>query len=306
MQGQGTLQLQASKYVPVRFQFSVMTVIAPATLDNPRYHSSTVTVSTFWEQAMGRLEGKAALITGAASGIGQATAQLMAKEGATVYLSDIREIEGEKAAQDIASEDGNANFLPLDVTQETAWEKAVEAIMEDTGHLDILVNNAGIPGAGVRIEDMELETWRHCTTICLDGVFLGVKHGIRAMRKGDGGSIINISSIAGKIGIPTSGNYCAAKGGVKLLTKTAALECANKEPRVRINSIHPGFIDTDLLAGAIQHRGPWFREFIEYNVPMAELGTARDIAEGIVYLASDAAKFVTGSELVIDGGYLAR
>lgn len=255
---------------------------------------------------MGRLKGKVALITGAASGIGRQTARLMAQEGATVVLTDIRAHEGEQAAAEIASSDGAARFLALDVTQEADWENAVEAVMEEDGHLDILVNNAGIPGAGIRLEEMSLDTWRQCISICLDGVFLGVKHGIRAMRQGDGGSIVNISSIAGKIGIPTSGNYCAAKGGVKLLTKTAALECANKDPLVRVNSVHPGFIDTDLLAGAIQHRGRWFSEYIETTVPMATLGEAADIAEGIVYLASDAAKFVTGSELVIDGGFLAR
>ncbi len=252
---------------------------------------------------MGRLEGKTTLITGAASGIGRETARAMAREGARVVLSDIRTVEGEKAADEIGDA---ASFQPLDVTREEDWERVVETVIGEAGQLDILVNNAGIPGAGIRIEDMEMETWRHCIAICLDGVFLGVKHGIRAMHRGDGGSIVNISSIAGKIGIPTSGNYCAAKGGVKLLTKTAALECADIDPVVRINSVHPGFIDTDLLAGAIQHRGPWFREYIENTVPMGKLGAVEDIAEGCVYLASDAAKFVTGSELVIDGGFLAR
>lgn len=252
---------------------------------------------------MARLDGKVALISGAASGIGQCTAQLMAREGATVVLTDIRDVEGEKSAAGIGDA---ARYLSLDVTREEDWEAAIETVMDEAGRLDILVNNAGIPGAGIKLEDMELETWRQCVSICLDGVFLGVKHGIRAMKKGSGGSIINISSIAGKIGIPTSGNYCAAKGGVKLLTKTAALECAKTDPVVRVNSVHPGFIETDLLAGAIQHRGPWFREYIETTVPMAKLGEVTDIAEGIVYLASDAAKFVTGSELVIDGDFLAR
>ena len=252
---------------------------------------------------MGRLEGKVALITGAASGIGQKSAELMAREGATVVLTDIRDIEGEKSAAEIGDA---ASYLALDVTKEADWEAATETVMDETGHLDILVNNAGIPGAGVKLEDMELETWHQCISICLDGVFLGIKHGIRAMKKGTGGSIVNTSSIAGKIGIPMSGNYCAAKGGVKLLTKTAALECANTDPVVRVNSVHPGFIETDLLQSAIQHRGRWFSEYIDSTVPMAKLGETADIAEGIFYLASDAAKFVTGSELVIDGGFLAR
>jgi len=252
---------------------------------------------------MARLAGKVALITGAASGIGQKTAQLMAREGAAVVLTDIRDVAGETSAAAIG---GAGRYLSLDVTQEASWETAIESVTEQEGQLDILVNNAGIAGAGVKLEDMTLESWRQCTAICLDGVFLGIKHGIRAMKQGSGGSIVNISSIAGKIGIPTSGNYCAAKGGVTLLTKTAALECADDDPVVRVNSVHPGFIDTDMVAGAIQHRGPWFRQYIEDMVPMAKLGEADDIAEGIVYLASDAAKFVTGSELVIDGGYLAR
>ena len=252
---------------------------------------------------MDQLAGKVAMITGAASGIGQKTAQLMANKGATVVLTDIRDVEGEKSAAAIGSA---ASYISLDVTQEVAWKGTIDTVMEAHGHLDILVNNAGIPGAGIKLEDMEMDTWRQCIAICLDGVFLGIKYGIRAMKQGSGGSIINISSIAGKIGIPTSGNYCAAKGGVKLLTKTAALECANTDPVVRVNSVHPGFIETDLLAGAIQHRGPWFRQYIEDTVPMAKRGETADIAEGIVYLPSDAAKFVTGSELVIDGGFLAR
>ncbi len=255
---------------------------------------------------MARLEGKVALITGAASGIGQKTAQLMAREGATVVLTDIRDIEGERSAAEIVDDGGAARYLALDVTKETDWETAIETVMDEAGQLDILVNNAGIPGAGIKLEDMEMETWRLCISICLDGVFLGIKHGIRAMKKGTGGSIVNTSSIAGKIGIPMSGNYCAAKGGVKLLTKTAALECAKTDPVVRVNSVHPGFIETDLLQSAIQHRGRWFSEYIDSTVPMAKLGETEDIAEGILYLASDAAKFVTGSELVIDGGFLAR
>ncbi|MDP6516918.1 MAG: glucose 1-dehydrogenase [Alphaproteobacteria bacterium] len=255
---------------------------------------------------MTRLDGKVALITGAAGGIGREAARLMALEGASVVLTDIRAPEGRAVADDIAAKGGGARFMALDVTREADWEQTIESVMDEAGALDVLVNNAGIAGAGIALDEMDLETWRRCLAICLDGVFLGVKHGIRAMRRGGGGSIINVSSIAGKIGIPTSGNYCAAKGGVKLLTKTAALECAGGEPLIRVNSVHPGFIDTDMVAGAIQRRGPWFRELVETSVPMGRLGEARDIAEGIVYLASDAAKFVTGSELVIDGGYLAR
>ena len=161
-------------------------------------------------------------------------------------------------------------------------------------------------GSGIEIEDMDFSIWRNCLSVNLDGVFLGCKYGIKAMRKGRGGSIINISSILGFAGLATATNYCASKGGVRLLTKAAALECARKTPLVRVNSIHPGFIDTPMVAGAIQRRGPEFRNYIEENVPLGELGEPSDIAEGVVYLASDGAKFVTGTELTIDGGFLAR
>jgi 3(or 17)beta-hydroxysteroid dehydrogenase len=255
---------------------------------------------------MGRLDGKVALLTGSASGLGRATGELMAKEGATVVLSDIQEVEGENVAAAIRESGGACSFKAHDTTIEDQWERVCAEIMEEHGHLDILLNGAGIGGGGVPIEDMELAMWHRCISINLDGVFLGCKHGIRAMRQGTGGSIINISSILGITAMPNTSNYAASKGGVRLLTKAAALECARKTPRVRVNSIHPGFIDTPMVASSIQRRGPEFREYIEDNVPFGELGEPVDIAEGVIYLASDAAKFVTGSELVIDGGYLAR
>ena len=169
-----------------------------------------------------------------------------------------------------------------------------------------MLNGAGVGGSGIEIEDMDFSIWRNCLSVNLDGVFLGCKYGIKAMRNGRGGSIINISSILGFAGLATATNYCASKGGVRLLTKAAALECARKTPLVRVNSIHPGFIDTPMVAGAIQRRGSEFRNYIEENVPLGKLGEPSDIAEGVVYLASDGAKFVTGTELTIDGGFLAR
>lgn len=255
---------------------------------------------------MGRLDGKVALLTGGASGLGKATGELMAREGATVVLSDLQAVEGEKVADAITAAGGACSFKPHDTTSEAQWEKVCAEIMEDHGQLDILLNGAGVGSNATDIEDMELEVWRHCLAVNLDGVFLGCKHGIRAMRQGSGGSIINISSILGFAGLATATNYCASKGGVRLLSKAAALECARKTPVVRVNSIHPGFIDTPMVAGAIQRRGPEFKDYIEDNVPFRRLGEPVDIAEGVVYLASDAAKFVTGTELVIDGGFLAR
>ena len=193
-----------------------------------------------------------------------------------------------------------------DTTSEEGWREICDYILERHGHLDILLNGAGVGGSGIEIEDMDFSIWRNCLSVNLDGVFLGCKYGIKAMRNGRGGSIINISSILGFAGLATATNYCASKGGVRLLTKAAALECARKTPLVRVNSIHPGFIDTPMVAGAIQRRGSEFRNYIEENVPLGKLGEPSDIAEGVVYLASDGAKFVTGTELTIDGGFLAR
>ncbi len=255
---------------------------------------------------MGRLDGKVALITGGASGLGKATGQLMAKEGATVVLSDLQEVEGTAVSKQIKENGGHCFFIKQDTTSEEGWQDICDSILENHGHLDILLNGAGVGSSAVEIEDMDFSTWRNCLSVNLDGVFLGCKYGIRAMRKGNGGSIINISSILGFAGLATATNYCASKGGVRLLTKAAALECARKTPLVRVNSIHPGFIDTPMVAGAIQRRGPEFRNYIEDNVPLGELGEPIDIAEGVVYLASDGAKFVTGTELTIDGGFLAR
>ena len=255
---------------------------------------------------MGRLDGKVALITGGASGLGKATGKLMAKEGATVVLSDLQEVEGTAVSKQIKENGGHCFFIKQDTTSEEGWQDICDSILENHGHLDILLNGAGVGSSAVEIEDMDFSTWRSCLSVNLDGVFLGCKYGIRAMRKGNGGSIINISSILGFAGLATATNYCASKGGVRLLTKAAALECARKTPLVRVNSIHPGFIDTPMVAGAIQRRGPEFRNYIEDNVPLGELGEPIDIAEGVVYLASDGAKFVTGTELTIDGGFLAR
>ncbi len=255
---------------------------------------------------MGRLDGKVALITGGASGLGKATGKLMAKEGATVVLSDLQEVEGTAVSKQIKENGGDCFFIKQDTTSEEGWQDICDSILENHGHLDILLNGAGVGSSAVEIEDMDFSTWRNCLSVNLDGVFLGCKYGIRAMRKGNGGSIINISSILGFAGLATATNYCASKGGVRLLTKAAALECARKTPLVRVNSIHPGFIDTPMVAGAIQRRGPEFRNYIEENVPLGELGEPNDIAEGVVYLASDGAKFVTGTELTIDGGFLAR
>jgi len=254
---------------------------------------------------MGRVQDKVALVTGGAAGIGRATAELLAREGAAVALSDLQDVAGEDVAAGITAAGGRAIYLHHDVTDEAAWEQVIASVQGTFGGLDILVNNAGVRGSGTPLEETSLEVWRDCLAVNLDGVFLGIKHAMRAM-KDRGGSIINTSSILGFIGLPLTANYAASKGGVRLLSKAAAVECAQRGLKIRVNSVHPGFIDTNMVASAIQDRGPQLRQMIEQMQPTGSMGEAADIAEGILYLASDAAKFVTGSELVIDGGYLAR
>jgi len=255
---------------------------------------------------MGRVDDKVALITGGASGIGRATAELMAREGAMVVLTDVQDEAGADVAATIADAGGMVAYHHHDVTDEAAWIKIIEEVRAEYGRLDILVNNAGISGAsGVPVEEIALESWRGTMSVNLDGVFLGVKHGVAAMTEG-GGSIINTSSILGFVGLPFTSAYSASKGGVRLLSKAVAMECAARGLKIRVNSVHPGFIDTPMVGGAIQKGGPERREAILSSQPTGEMGRPEDIAEGVLYLASDAAKFVTGSELVIDGGYLAR
>lgn len=254
---------------------------------------------------MGRITDKIALITGGASGIGRATAELMAKEGATVVLSDLQDGAGEDTVAAILAAGGTAQYHHHDVTDEADWKKIVAAILSEHGRLDILVNNAGVGGNGLPVEETPLELWRATMAVNLDGVFLGVKHGVAAMKE-NGGVIINISSVLGMIGLPLTAAYAASKGGVRLLTKAIAIECAARGLKIRVNSVHPGFIDTPMVGGAIQRGGPERRQAILNSQPTGEMGQPSDIAEGILYLASNAAKFVTGSELVIDGGYLAR
>ena len=254
---------------------------------------------------MGRVTDKIALITGGASGIGRATAELMAHEGATVVLSDLQDGAGEDTVAAITAAGGRAQYHHHDVTDEADWKKIIAAILAEHGCLDILVNNAGVGGNGLPVEETPLELWRATMAVNLDGVFLGVKHGVAAMKE-NSGAIINTSSILGVVGLPLTAAYTASKGGVRLLTKAVAIECAARGLKIRVNSVHPGFIDTPMVGGAIQRGGPERRDAILKSQPTGEMGQPSDIAEGILYLASDAAKFVTGSELVIDGGYLAR
>jgi NAD(P)-dependent dehydrogenase (short-subunit alcohol dehydrogenase family) len=246
-----------------------------------------------------RLAGKVALISGAARGQGEAEARLFVKEGASVVLGDILIDPGQKVAADIRTQGGQATFVKLDVTQESDWQQAVDTAVSTYGKLNILVNNAGIfPIEGVEATNMEL--WNRVIAINQTGVWLGMKYAIPAMRQAGGGSIVNISSIAGLIGSGMAAAYHGTKGAVRLLTKTAAIEYAKEQ--IRINSVHPGGVDTVML-DVLNREG---KQAATQAHPLGRLATADDVAYGVLYLASDEASFVTGAELVIDGGYTAQ
>ena len=244
-----------------------------------------------------RLEGKIALISGGARGIGAATARLMAREGATVVIGDILQKDGLGTEAEISEAGGEALFVSLDVTSEADWNAAVSVTVTKYGKLDILVNNAGI-SSRTGVEETTVESWDQVMDINAKGVFLGTKAAIPEMRKAGGGSIINISSIYGIVGSGASSAYHAAKGAVRVFTKAAAIQCA--KDGIRVNSVHPGFVDTPMTEA--HHGIPSVRQARTSQTPLGRLGVSEDIAPGILYLASDQSSFVTGSELVIDGG----
>jgi NAD(P)-dependent dehydrogenase (short-subunit alcohol dehydrogenase family) len=254
---------------------------------------------------MGQLDGKVAIVTGAASGIGAASAQTLAREGATVVVSDIDEPGGEKLIGTINAAGGEAIFLAQDVTDEERWVAVVAEIERRYGRLDILFANAGIGIGAPSIVDMSLADWRRQTAVNLDGVFLSVKHCLPLMRRSGGGSIIMTSSIAGLRGSPVLAGYCATKGGVRLFAKAIAMECAARGDGVRVNSVHPGIIDTPIWGKELQggRNQPFdVEEMGRLGAPIGRVGRAQDIANGVLFLASDTASYITGQELVIDGG----
>ncbi len=248
---------------------------------------------------MGRVSGKVALVTGAASGIGKAVAKMLAREGAAVAATDI---DSEGGAATVAEIGDNARFIAHDVTDEDAWRSAIGSAVDAFGGLHILVNCAGI-GFASNLEETTLEDWRRVHAIDLDSVFLGCKHAVAVMADGGGGSIVNISSISGIIAGHNLGAYNSAKAGVRLLTKSVALHCARKGYNVRCNSVHPTFVDTPILDSILKRAG---REEglakLARQVPLGRVGSPDDVAYGVLYLASDESGYVTGSELIIDGG----
>jgi NAD(P)-dependent dehydrogenase (short-subunit alcohol dehydrogenase family) len=253
---------------------------------------------------MNRVQGKVAIVTGGAMGIGEACATLLAAEGAKVALTDVNRAAGEAAARKIG---GQAVFLSHDVSREEDWTRVIADVVQRFGRLDILVNNAGLGIMG-DVEHATTESWRRLMGVNLEGVFFGIRAAIPPMRRSGGGSIINLSSIEGIIGDPDLAAYNSSKGAVRLLTKSAALYCAREKTGIRVNSVHPGYIRTPMVESAVKGSpdpaAMWKR--IESLHPIGHIGKPDDIAYGVLYLASDESAFVTGTELVIDGGYTAQ
>lgn len=253
----------------------------------------------------GRVQGKVVLVTGAASGLGAASARMLVREGARVALTDINDEAGQELAKELGMA---ARFWHLDVTNEDEWASVVDSVMVTFERLDGLVNNAGI-GIAKDVESISLKEWRLVNAVNLDGVFLGCKHGIRAMRQcGAKGSIVNMSSVAGLVGAAALPAYCASKGGVRLLTKSVALHCAKQGYGIRCNSVHPVFIDTPMVDSLAKLTGDAAagKERMAKGIPIGRLGEPDEIAYAVVYLVSDESRLMTGSEFVLDGGTTAQ
>lgn len=258
----------------------------------------------------GRVQGKTVLITGAAGGLGTAMAHMLAKQGARLALSDIDGARAQALADSVNGQYPNAAFAyEHDVTLEDDWARVVAAAVRDLGGLSVLVNNAGIGGKLVFAEQDTLENWRKVQAVNLESVMLGCKHALPHLKAEPAGSIINISSIAGLAAAPGMGAYNATKAAVWLYTKTVALECAKAGGTVRVNSVHPVFIDTPILDPFIAMAGgntDTAHEKLARNIPLKRIGEPDDVAYCVVYLASDESKFITGAEFKIDGGLTAQ
>ena len=251
---------------------------------------------------MGRLDGKVALISGGARGQGAVETRMLVQEGAKVVFGDILDAEGRTVEAEIRAVGGDATYVHLDVTREDDWRAAVATAVDTYGKLNVLVNNAGIL-VRASIEETTEDDLERIMAVNIKGVFLGTKHAIPAMRQAGGGSIVNISSTAGLVGSPgDTAAYSATKGAVRLFTKSTAVQHA--KDNIRCNSIHPGPIATDMIKDTMENPERWAQRL--RRLPMGRVGQPEDIAYGVIYLASEEASFVTGSELVIDGGTTAE
>lgn len=257
---------------------------------------------------MQRLNGKTCLVTGAASGIGLAIAEAFLAEGARVLMTDIDVARGESEAQRLRNQGGDAWFEQHDVTDEVRWTHILKSLRERWGPLDVLVNNAGI-AILADVETLSLAQWRKVNAVNLDAVFIGTQQAIAAM-KGRGGSIINVASIEGVIGEPMVPSYNASKGGVRIFSRAAAAHCARRGYAIRVNNLCPGYAATAMISGGLQALGEGaaqqFQDYLHQRIPMGRLGGVDEIAKGALFLASDDSSYMTGADLVIDGGYLAQ